>query len=56
MARMPAADTSLEIRESTLTGDNKEAFLRFLRRMLQWRPEDRATAKELQKDPWLHSG
>lgn len=35
--------------------DEKERaqFLEFLRRMLQWRPEDRSLPKELLKDPWM---
>lgn len=31
----------------------KAAFLNFVKGMLQWRPEDRKTAKELYNDPWL---
>ncbi|OJZ81013.1 hypothetical protein ASPFODRAFT_65521 [Aspergillus luchuensis CBS 106.47] len=34
----------------------KKDFLRFLRRMLCWLPEERATAKELLFDPWLMHG
>lgn len=30
-----------------------EVFLSFVRKMLCWLPEDRATAEELQKHPWL---
>lgn len=36
-------------------GEDKEPFLAFLRKMLQWRPEDRQTAKELLTDPWLNN-
>lgn len=32
---------------------DKAGFLGFLRRALAWMPEDRATAKELLRDPWL---
>lgn len=39
--------------EGFLSGQNKEMFLEFLRGMLQWQPEDRKTAKELLRDPWL---
>lgn len=28
-------------------------FLKFMRRMLCWLPEERATAKELKNDPWF---
>lgn len=46
---------SLENSEERLSGRNKEMFLKFMRGMLQWRPEDRKTAKQLLKDPWLDS-
>ncbi|CAI7620884.1 unnamed protein product [Penicillium palitans] len=46
---------SLENTEERLSGRNKEMFLKFMRGMLQWRPEDRKTAKQLLKDPWLDS-
>ncbi|KAI1154449.1 putative serine/threonine-protein kinase [Nemania diffusa] len=36
-----------------VTDDDKSLFLNFMRRMLCWLPEDRATAKELKEDPWL---
>jgi len=41
---------------SSMVGEEKELFLSFIRRMLQWAPEDRGTAKELRDDPWLRSG
>ena len=47
--------TSLEESELYLEGSNKEAFLRFVRKMIQWRPEDRQTAKQLLQDEWLRS-
>lgn len=33
--------------------EEKGVFLRFMKRMLCWLPEQRATAKELLEDPWL---
>ncbi|OAA55831.1 Protein kinase-like domain protein [Niveomyces insectorum RCEF 264] len=33
--------------------EDAEAFFRFMRRMVCWLPEERATAKELKDDPWL---
>lgn len=36
-----------------LKGQEKELFINFAKRMLTWRPEERATAKELLADPWL---
>lgn len=46
--------TSLEESEENLDGSNKEAFLQFMRKMLQWQPEHRQTAKQLLQDPWLN--
>ena len=37
----------------SLEGEDKRLFLNFVRKMLQWLPEDRKTAKELLEDPWL---
>jgi len=50
---LPSA-TSLEESEENLDGSNKEAFLQFMRKMLQWQPERRQTAKQLLQDPWLN--
>lgn len=51
---IPVPDrTSLEESEENLEGSNKEAFLRFVRKMVQWRPEDRPTARQLLEDDWL---
>ncbi|GKZ23577.1 hypothetical protein AbraIFM66951_009850 [Aspergillus brasiliensis] len=44
----------LESSEEYLEGSNKKTFLSFMRGMLQWRPEDRKTAQELLRDPWLN--
>ncbi|CAG8110889.1 unnamed protein product [Penicillium salamii] len=44
----------LELTENILDGKNKKMFMAFMRGMLQWRPEDRKTAKELLQDPWLN--
>lgn len=46
----------LEERETTLEGKvEREAFLKFMRKMLQWEPGKRSSAKELAKDEWIHS-
>ncbi|KAJ6155821.1 hypothetical protein N7470_006387 [Penicillium chermesinum] len=45
---------SLEQSEGFLEGKNKEMFIDFMKGMLQWRPEDRKSAKELLQDPWLN--
>ncbi|KAK5937467.1 hypothetical protein PMZ80_010085 [Knufia obscura] len=55
IAEVAVPDNSLEGSEERLEGDNKKAFLEFMRSMLQWRPEDRKTAKDLLQDPWLNS-
>ncbi|PYH94469.1 kinase-like protein [Aspergillus ellipticus CBS 707.79] len=52
----PLPDKNIEALEERLRGDEKDDFLRFLRRMLCWLPEERATAKELLFDPWLMHG
>ncbi|PSK42124.1 hypothetical protein B9Z65_4038 [Elsinoe australis] len=48
-------DVSLENFDSSMDGEKKVAFLKFMRRMLQWKPEARVTAKQLLDDPWLNS-
>ena len=44
--------SSLEAIETTL-GADREEFMQLMRKMLQWMPERRSTAKELLEDPWL---
>jgi serine/threonine-protein kinase SRPK3 len=44
---------TLESSEENLEGEKKLEFLKFVRCMLQWRPEDRWTAKELLEHPWM---
>ena len=44
---------SLEDSEEQLRGDNKSLFLDFMRKMLQWVPEERQTAKQLLNHVWL---
>ncbi|PWY91764.1 kinase-like protein [Aspergillus sclerotioniger CBS 115572] len=53
---VPIPKYDLGSREERLENSEKEDFLRFLRRMLRWLPEERATAKELLFDPWLMRG
>lgn len=46
--------TPLEVREnSSLEGEEREKFLRLVRKMLQWEPEKRNSAKKLEEDEWL---
>ncbi|OAA43650.1 Protein kinase-like domain protein [Metarhizium rileyi] len=44
-------EKTLEAAETKL--QDKDGFLRFMRRALAWDPRQRPTAKELLKDPWL---
>ncbi|RDW90045.1 uncharacterized protein DSM5745_01820 [Aspergillus mulundensis] len=52
--------TPLEKRETTLDEDkeDKKLFLQLMRKMLQWEPEERASAGELVRDEWIrkHTG
>ncbi|GLB01970.1 hypothetical protein AtubIFM57258_000382 [Aspergillus tubingensis] len=46
----------LEERETSLEGKpEREAFLRLMRKMLQWEPSKRSSARELAEDEWLQS-
>ncbi|KAE8352712.1 kinase-like protein [Aspergillus coremiiformis] len=38
---------------SNIRGEDKVLFIRFIKRLIKWRPEERSTAKELLHDPWL---
>ncbi|EFE37876.1 hypothetical protein TRV_07467 [Trichophyton verrucosum HKI 0517] len=50
----PIPKTSLEEFITTIPSEKeKEMFLRFIRRMLTWDPDERATAEEILSDPWL---
>ncbi|OAA66925.1 protein kinase domain-containing protein [Niveomyces insectorum RCEF 264] len=44
-------EKTLEASETKLK--DKDAFLRFMRRVLTWDPDARPTARELLQDPWL---
>ncbi|KAL5332951.1 kinase-like domain-containing protein [Aspergillus crustosus] len=43
----------LEQRETTLEGQDNAQFIRLMHKMLQWEPEKRSSAKELQEDEWI---
>lgn len=49
----PIPDTSLERMEQRLEGEEKELFLVFMRKMLQWEPEDRQDSEGVYWDEWL---
>lgn len=54
--RLIPTDASLEGSVRSLDGEEKKMFLKFARKVLQWLPEDRKTARELLDDPWLDIG
>ncbi|KAG5914186.1 hypothetical protein E4U61_006019 [Claviceps capensis] len=39
--------------DAVLEGEDRDCFLRFMRKMLQWDPEKRRSAKELAEDEWV---
>jgi hypothetical protein len=43
----------LEDAVTVLEGEQKDMFLRFVRSMLRWLPEERAGAGKLVRDPWM---
>jgi hypothetical protein len=45
----------LEQRETSLEGEEKDMFLRLVRKMLQWEPEKRSSAMELEQDEWVQA-
>ncbi|ROT40445.1 protein kinase [Sodiomyces alkalinus F11] len=53
VAATPVPGQSLFEREVQLQGEEKDAFVRFARRMLCWRPEERPTAVELMEDDFF---
>jgi serine/threonine-protein kinase SRPK3 len=44
---------SLDKRENTLNGGDKDDFFRLMRKMLQWEPGKRSSAKDLVGDEWI---
>jgi len=50
---IPIPETSLSILEARLEGHEKELFLNFFRKMLQWKPEDRSDIQDIFMDEWL---
>ncbi|CZR52896.1 related to dis1-suppressing protein kinase dsk1 [Phialocephala subalpina] len=49
----PILSVSWEDSESNLEVSNKKGFLDFVRKMVRWTPESRASPSELLEDPWL---
>ncbi|KAF1842515.1 protein kinase [Cucurbitaria berberidis CBS 394.84] len=54
IAETPVPDQSLENRVKSLSGDDRELFLRLLRKTLRWLPEDRPAAQELFQDEFIY--
>ncbi|KAK0878896.1 hypothetical protein LTR87_007346 [Friedmanniomyces endolithicus] len=50
---VPIPETTLELAEARLQGEEKDLFLTFMRKMLQWKPEDRKNLEEVFMDEWL---
>ncbi|GFN16452.1 kinase-like protein [Aspergillus tubingensis] len=54
----PTVDSSrfdFEQSLSKIRGQDKRMFIEFIRRMINWDPQERSTARELLQDPWLHT-
>ncbi|OBT45440.1 hypothetical protein VE00_04531 [Pseudogymnoascus sp. WSF 3629] len=49
----PVLPVSWEDSETNLSGTGKKGFLDFVRKMVRWTPESRASPEELLQDPWL---
>ncbi|KAK6207875.1 serine threonine protein kinase [Colletotrichum tabaci] len=49
----PANEISLEGKEISLEGENRDLFLAMMRKMLQWEPSKRYSAKALADDEWI---
>ncbi|PYI34792.1 U4/U6 small nuclear ribonucleo protein PRP4 [Aspergillus indologenus CBS 114.80] len=52
----PIPDITFESLAANIKGEDKDGFLRWIRRALQWNPSDRPTALELLYDEWLMKG
>lgn len=53
---VPLPEISLERLAADIEGEDVPGFLRFLRKILRWLPEQRPTTEELIYDPWLLAG
>ena len=38
-----------------LSGEDKDMFIEFVKKMVKWNPKDRSSAKDLLKDSWLYA-
>ena len=48
-------DFSFESAINEIQSEERDMFLKFVKRMVRWQPEERSTAKELVEDPWLYT-
>ena len=54
ISEIPIPKTSFEDFVTTIPpGEEKEMFLKFIRKILTWDPEARATSSEIIQDEWL---
>ncbi|PYH35152.1 kinase domain protein [Aspergillus neoniger CBS 115656] len=51
---VPSEEFNFSSMTPFLCGEDKRLFIEFVRRMLQWEPERRSSAKDLYNDPWLY--
>ena len=51
--KLPPSNTLRETETTLLGSQDREQFLQFMGKMMQWAPEHRNTAKQLLEDPWL---
>ncbi|GCB22946.1 SRSF protein kinase 2 [Aspergillus awamori] len=51
---LPSEEFNFSIMTPFLQGEDQCLFIDFVRKMLQWEPERRSSAKELYNDPWLY--
>ncbi len=47
IAEVPIPNISLDTAETRLDGKEKDEFLAFMRKMLQWKPEDRGSCHDI---------
>ncbi|KAK3688226.1 kinase-like domain-containing protein [Podospora appendiculata] len=50
---LPPPSSLEEIETSLLGAKDRDQFMQLVRKMIQWDPENRSTAKQLLEDPWL---
>lgn len=54
-AATKSPERSFEASAQYLDDAERDLFCKFIRKMVQWSPERRQTAKQLLDDPWLNS-